>query len=78
MKMRVIKRIINDYEVVVDADNVEDAIMKSIDGDHEPGTLTSEYNDGDTFYPSAWTVISESGEELIPTYEETMRLQELD
>ena len=60
MKYKVLKRIINNYLVEVEADSPENAIRKAEEGDHAPGELCSEYEDGDTFYPSDWRVFEPS------------------
>lgn len=60
-KFIVEKRIINNYRVKVYANTPEEAIRKAADNDHGPGVLTSENEDGDTFYPSEWRVKDASG-----------------
>lgn len=50
----VIKRIINDYAVEVEASSPEEARRKAQDNEHEPGELTSEYNDGEDYRPEKW------------------------
>ena len=48
------KRMINNYLVQVDAGSVDEAIRKAANGEHEPGELFSDNEDGDTFCPSSW------------------------
>lgn len=56
MKYLVEKRIINNYLVEVEAKSPEEAVKAAYENDHDEGELTSENEDGDTFYPSAWRV----------------------
>lgn len=60
----VIKRIINDYRVEVDANTPAEALRKAYENDHKTGRKTSDYNDGDTFYPSEWIVEDENMKEI--------------
>lgn len=69
----VIKRIINDYEVVIEAKDAANAIEQAAANNHEPGDLTSEFNDGDTFYPSSWLVLeSEQRKEITDIKRESL------
>ena len=54
------KRMINNYLVQVDAGSVEEAIRKATNGEHEPGELFSDNEDGDTFHPSSWRAYAPS------------------
>jgi hypothetical protein len=58
-RFKVVKRIINDYLVEVEAETPAKAIEEAMANNHDPGDCTSEWNDGDTFYPSSWIVMGE-------------------
>lgn len=52
----VVKRMTNDYVVEVMATTPEDAIREAYNNQHEPGELTSNWNDGEFVTPSEWIV----------------------
>ena len=61
MKYQVLKRVVNNYRVEVEADSPEAAIRAACKNDHSPGELDSSEEDGENYRPHEWRVYGLGG-----------------